>query len=167
MQVFNILAQKGNVVVTVGEDDPVTAIADSLIRHNIGSVPVMDTQGRLVGLISERMIVKAFAERPDDLAILRARDVMLRDVPTARPDDTLQDVACRMTFTRSRHMPVIEDGHLAGIVSIGDVVKFRADTAEQEAQDLQHYVTGSDHASVQPPHAPVEKRCNLETGRMS
>ena len=148
-RVFHILAQKGNNVITVKADDPVLAVADTLARHNIGGAPVVDPDGRLVGLVSEKMIVNALAQKGPDISTLHAGDIMRTDIPTATPDDSIYDLSCRMTYSRSRHIPVVEDGELAGVVSIGDVVKLRAENAEQEARELQDYVTGSDHASVQ------------------
>ncbi len=157
--VFHILARKGRVVITVREDDPVLSVAETLIRHNIGGTPVVGPDGGLVGLVSERMIVRALAERGSGISSLSAKDIMLRDVPTASPDDSIYDVACRMTVSRNRHMPVIEDGKLSGLVSIGDLVKLRAENAEYEARELQDYVTGSDHGAVQPPGASPFAGC--------
>ncbi|NHO33696.1 CBS domain-containing protein [Acetobacter fallax] len=159
-QVFHILARKGRVVITVREDDPVLSVADTLIRHNIGGVPVVDSDGKLAGLISERVIVSALSKRGKDISSLVAKDIMLTGIPTATSDDSIYDVACRMTYSRSRHVPVLEDGKLTGLVSIGDIVKLRAENAEHEAQELQDYVTGSDHASVLPSYdQKAEKEC--------
>ncbi|MCE2575241.1 CBS domain-containing protein [Komagataeibacter sp. FNDCR2] len=148
-RVFHILARKGHTVITVREDDPIPAVADILAQHNIGGAPVIGPDGGMVGLVSEKMIVNALAQRGPDISSVRARDIMRTDIPTATPDDSIYDIACRMTYSRSRHMPVLEDGKLAGLVSIGDIVKLRAENAEQEAAELQDYVTGSDHAAVQ------------------
>ncbi|MBO1325730.1 CBS domain-containing protein [Acetobacter sp. TBRC 12305] len=149
-RVFHILAQKGRMVITVREDDLVTTLADILVHNNIGGAPVVDAQGKLVGLVSEKTIVRAVSEHGAGLSTLFVKDIMSTDVPTATPDDSLYDVACRMTTFRARHMPVLEDGKLVGLVSIGDVVKLRAATAEEEARELQAYVTGNGHAAVLP-----------------
>ena len=84
---------------------------------------------------------------------------MTRNMPTATSDDSIYDVACRMTYSRNRHVPVLENGKLIGLVSIGDIVKLRAENAEQEARELQDYVTGNDHAAVQPPDETVPTSC--------
>ena len=149
-RVFHILAKKGRMVITVREDDLVTTLADILVRHNIGGAPVIDAQGKLVGLVSEKSIVRAVSEHGAGLSLLYVKDIMATDVPTAAPDDSLYDVACRMTDFHARHMPVLKDGKLVGMVSIGDVVKLRAATAEEEARELQAYVVGNGHAAVQP-----------------
>ncbi|ATJ92696.1 MULTISPECIES: CBS domain-containing protein [Acetobacter] len=149
-RIFHILAQKGNVVLTVKEDDPVLSVANLLIRHNIGGAPVMGANGALAGMVSERAIVNALTQYGPNIASLTAKEIMLKETPTASPDDNIFDIANRMTWSRSRHVPVLEDGKLVGLVSIGDIVKLRAENAEQEAQELQDYVTGSNHAAVKP-----------------
>lgn len=149
-RVFHILAQKGNVVLTVKEDDPVLSVANLLIRHNIGGAPVLGVNGALAGMVSERAIVNALTQYGPNIASLTAKEIMLKETPTASPDDNIFDIANRMTWSRSRHVPVLEDGKLVGLVSIGDIVKLRAENAEQEAQELQDYVTGSNHAAVKP-----------------
>lgn len=151
-RVFHILAQKGGTVITVSADDPILDVATMLARHNIGGAPVLDPDGRLVGLVSEKGIVHALSQRGADISTLTAKDIMTRDMPTATPDDSIYDVACRMTYSRNRHVPIMENGKLVGLVSIGDIVKLRAENAEQEARELQNYVTGTDHAGVQFPN---------------
>ena len=148
-RVFHILAQKGSTVITVREDDPILGVATTLAQHGIGGAPVLGPDEQLVGLVSEKGIVHALSQRGADIATLTAKDIMTRDMPTATPDDSIYDIACRMTYSRNRHVPVLENGKLAGLISIGDIVKLRAENAEHEAQELQDYVTGSDHAAVQ------------------
>ncbi|GCE89107.1 putative cystathionine-beta-synthase O [Komagataeibacter diospyri] len=158
-RVFHILAQKGRTVITVRADDPILDVATALARHNIGGAPVLGPDEQLVGLVSEKMIVHALSQHGADIAALTAKDIMTRDMPTATPDDSIYDIACRMTYSRNRHVPVLENGKLAGLVSIGDIVKLRAENAEQEAQELQDYVTGSDHAAVQSPNDTPPMQC--------
>lgn len=151
-RVFHILAQKGGTVITVSADDPILDVATTLARHNIGGAPVLGPDAQLLGLVSEKGIVHALSQRGADIVTLKAKDVMTRDMPTATPDDSIYDVACRMTYSRNRHVPVMENAKLVGLVSIGDIVKLRAENAEQEARELQNYVTGTDHAAVQFPN---------------
>ncbi|GAN86431.1 CBS domain-containing protein [Komagataeibacter intermedius] len=158
-RVFHILAQKGNTVITVRADDPVLDVATTLARHNIGGAPVLGADDQLVGMISEKVIVHALSQRGADISTLTAKDIMTRDTPTATPDDSIYDIACRMTYSRSRHVPVMENGKLAGLVSIGDIVKLRAENAEQEARELQDYVTGSDHGAVKSPNDAPPMQC--------
>lgn len=157
--VFHILAQKGSTVITVKADDPVVHVATILAQHNIGGAPVLGPDGQLIGMISEKGIVHMLSEHGADISALTAKDIMTKDMPTATPDDSIYDIACRMTYSRNRHVPVLDNGKLVGLVSIGDIVKLRAENAEQEARELQDYVTGSDHASVQPPHETPPMQC--------
>ncbi len=147
--VFHILAQKGRTVITVRAGDTVLDVTTTLARHNIGGAPVVGPDEQLVGLISEKMIVHALSQRGPDLALLTARNIMTRDMPTATPDDSIHDIACRMTYSRSRHIPVLEKGKLAELISEGDIVKLRAENTEQEAQELHEYIIGSGHTAVQ------------------
>ncbi|NHN89774.1 CBS domain-containing protein [Acetobacter conturbans] len=157
--VFHILAQKGSNVITVRADDPIVSVANTLAQHNIGGAPVLGPDEQLIGLVSEKGIVHALSEHGADISTLTAKDIMTKDMPTATPDDSIYDIACRMTYSRNRHVPVLENGKLVGLVSIGDIVKLRAENAEQEARELQDYVTGSDHAAVQPPHETPPMQC--------
>ncbi|WP_086640305.1 CBS domain-containing protein [Acetobacter tropicalis] len=166
-RVFHILAQKGNVVLTVKENDPALSIANLLIRHNIGGAPVVDTNGALVGMISERTIVSALSQHGPSIFSLTAKEIMLTEIPIASPDDSIFDIACRMTWSRSRHVPVEEEGKLVGLISIGDIVKLRAENAEQEVQELQDYVTGSNHAAVNPRNTMIPSACETPTERLS
>ncbi|GAN97796.1 signal-transduction protein [Komagataeibacter europaeus NBRC 3261] len=97
------------------------------------------------------MIVHVLSQRGPDLALLTARNIMTRDMPTATPDDSIHDIACRMRYSRSRHIPVLEKGKLAELISAGDIVKLRAENTEQEAQELHEYIIGSGHTAIQFP----------------
>ncbi|ARW15865.1 CBS domain-containing protein [Komagataeibacter europaeus] len=158
-RVFHILAQKGSTVITVRADDPILDVAATLARHNIGGAPVLGDDGQLVGLVSEKGIVHALSLHGADISTLTAEDIMATDMPVATPDDSIYDIACRMTYSRNRHVPVLENEKLVGLVSIGDIVKLRAENAEHEVQELEDYVTGSDHAAVQPPTDTSPHRC--------
>lgn len=149
--VLHILNSKGTSVVTVRPQDSVTAIANLLTHRRIGAVPVLDEQGRIVGLVSERSIVEAMAHRADAIDRLTAADIMTRDVPTATRSEDIVSVARKMTDRHSRHVPVLDDaGRLVGLVSIGDIVKLRLEEAESLAREMQSYVMQEGHASVAP-----------------
>ncbi|ARW10754.1 CBS domain-containing protein [Acetobacter ascendens] len=160
--VFHILAQKGSAVITVQANDPIVRVATTLAQHNIGGAPVLGPDGQLIGLVSEREIVRALSEHSTNISTLTAKDIMAKNISTATPDDSIYDIACRMTYSRNRHVPVLENGKLVGLVSIGDIVKLRAENAEQEARELQDYVTGSDHAAVQPPNETPSMQCEVK-----
>lgn len=139
MTVHDILESKGGQVVSVGPDDTVSSVARVLADRRIGAVLVRD-EGRVVGVFSERDVVRGLGRYGAATLDRPVSDLMTRDVVTCRPTDTVHDVMERMTAKRIRHLPVLDNGQLKGIVSIGDLVKARIDEAEREAQDLREYI---------------------------
>lgn len=135
MIVDSILRQKGTAVVTISPDASIKSAADWLHAKNIGALVV--TSGEtLVGLVSEREVVHAFSRYGEAAASMRVKDIMKYGAVTIKPDDSLEHVMRLMTRHRVRHMPVLRDGKLAGIISIGDVVKHRLGDLELEANVL-------------------------------
>jgi CBS domain-containing protein len=131
MSVESILRQKGGEVATIAPDISVKRAADWLRAKNIGALVV--TRGdAVVGLISEREIVRAFAQHGEAVAALPVREIMQHGVITVGPAETVSHVMTLMTRHRVRHIPVLHDGRLAGIISIGDVVKHRLGDLEVE-----------------------------------
>jgi CBS domain-containing protein len=145
--VLQVLDRKGHHVLTVGEEMPVADVARLLSERQIGGVPVLNPAGVLVGLVSEQALVGALSRHGADFARLRAGDVMMRNVPTTSLDEDIVEVARRMTERRARHVPVMENGAVVGLVSIGDLVKFRVEEAMHAAESIQEYITGSHHAA--------------------
>lgn len=135
MKVEDILRRKGTTVITVGPGTTVKSAANRLRMENIASLVVME-QGSLVGIVSEREIVRALARHGELLLTMTVGEVMTRSVETCRPDDDLKRVMQLMTRHRMRHLPVMSEGALAGIVSIGDVVKHRLEDLELETSVL-------------------------------
>ncbi|MFW7269029.1 CBS domain-containing protein [Gluconacetobacter sp. Hr-1-5] len=150
--VLHILNDKGPAVITVGVEEPVTAIARLLVERRIGAVPVVDPSGHLAGMVSERSIVDALAHHGAHIEGLTARDIMTREVPTATRSEDIHSVARKMTRRHSRHVPVLDgSGHLVGLVSIGDIVRMRLEEAETLAREMRAYVMQEGgHASVPP-----------------
>jgi CBS domain-containing protein len=111
-----------------------------LVQNRIGAVPVINQQGQLIGIISERDIIRGMSEHADAVLALAADQLMTRDVKTCSSEDQLVDLMEVMTQQRIRHLPVIQNGALHGIVSIGDVVKQRLEEVESEAEDLRKYI---------------------------
>ncbi|GBQ31002.1 putative cystathionine-beta-synthase O [Gluconacetobacter azotocaptans DSM 13594] len=148
--VLQVLDHKGHHVFTVREDMPVGQIADAMVRHRIGAVPVMNMAGRLAGLVSERTLVTALSTHGTHFGRLVARDIMARDVPTATLDESIMEIGRRMTERRTRHLPVIDDGAVIGLVSIGDIVKARLEEAEHVTHELSAYIRDSNHTTTGP-----------------
>ena len=140
MIVKNILAGKrGNVVTIEPTADLATAVKLLAERH-IGAVVILGADHRIVGILSERDIVRALAEHGPTVLQGPVGQVMTRDVKTCSEDDTIGELMDRMTTGKFRHMPVVEQGKLIGIVSIGDVVKNRVEEIEHESAALRDYI---------------------------
>ena len=140
MHVAALLKRKGGQVIAASPDAPVTEVARILAQNRIGAVLVMDGDGRPVGILSERDIVRSIAAEGQAALARRASELMTRDVVTCSPSDTVSQMMALMTQRRIRHVPVMEDGRVVGLVSIGDVVKARIDDAELEVESLRGYV---------------------------
>lgn len=140
MRIVDILRSKGTSVATVTETTTVTALLAELAEHNIGAAVVIGTDG-LVGVVSERDVVRRLHEQGPDLLHRPVGQIMSASVVTCRPDDHVDVLAELMTHNRVRHIPVLDDGRLVGIVSLGDVVKNHIEALAAERQQLQAYIT--------------------------
>jgi CBS domain-containing protein len=140
MIVKNILAGKGGDVVTIEPTADLAAAAKLLTERHIGAVIVLGADQRVIGILSERDIVRALAEHGAAALNKPVSQVMTRDVKTCSDDDTIGDLMGRMTTGKFRHMPVVQQGKLIGIVSIGDVVKGRVEEIGQETKALRDYI---------------------------
>lgn len=136
MKVATILAVKGSATETISPAATVERAAQRLRSARIGALVVSSDGVHVAGLISERDIVHAFAKFGRSLCEMHVRDVMTQSPPTCTPDETVHDLMARMTTSRNRHVPVVVDGALAGIVSIGDVVKSEVDEHTREVMVL-------------------------------
>jgi CBS domain-containing protein len=139
MSVARIINEKGRRVVTVGAGASLSEIAKMLAEERIGAVVVVEGES-IRGILSERDIVRALAKHGGEALARHAADFMTAKVVTCRPEDTIHDVMQKMTAGRFRHLPVVEGGKLAGIVSIGDVVKRRIEDVEREAAQIREYI---------------------------
>jgi len=139
-RVSSVLKHKGHEVVTVAPNQTVTAIVKVLTQHRIGAVPVVNERGEIIGIISERDIIRGMAQHADAVLTLAADRLMSRDVKTCSSEDQLDDLMEVMTRQRIRHLPVVAEGALHGIVSIGDVVKQRLEEVQSEAEELRNYI---------------------------
>jgi CBS domain-containing protein len=139
MTVARIINEKGRDVVTVTARTTLAEIATTLSEKRIGAVVVMEKDA-INGIISERDIVRAVAKHGGDGLAMLAADWMTAKVVTCDLEDTIHDVMQKMTTGRFRHLPVMKHGRLAGIISIGDVVKRRIEEVEREAAQIREYI---------------------------
>jgi CBS domain-containing protein len=156
MKISDILRHKSGgrdrpAVVTTAPTATIAALLATLAEHNIGAVVVVDGNGdgggdgggdTVRGIVSERDIVRRLASVGADLLDQAVADVMTSEVVSCTGDDSIDDVARTMTDRRIRHMPVIDDGTLVGVVSIGDVVSSRMRQLEQDRGQLEQYIAG-------------------------
>ena len=142
MPVAHILNQKGRSVITVSPDQSLQDVAQVLARHRIGAVVVAGPDGEIAGILSERDVVKAIAAEGGKALVLKAKDAMTAKVRTCSPGDTESELMSMMTEHRIRHLPVVEKGKLAGMISIGDVVKAHHAALSQENHYLKCYIHG-------------------------
>ncbi len=140
MTVQTILSQKSGGVTTGTPDMTIAQVAEVLASHKIGAIVITDIAGRVVGILSERDIVRVVAARGAAVLSATAAEVMTRNVITCGMRDSINDVMLKMTNGRFRHVPVIDGGTLAGIISIGDVVKHRMAEIEREAEMMRSYI---------------------------
>ena len=144
MIIASILKGRANQVVSVGPEETILDLARLLARHRIGAALVRDPDGRLRGIISERDIIRGMAGHGPGTTGLPAHQFMTRDLVTVRPETLVTEALSIMTHRRVRHLPVLDaGGGLVGMVSIGDLVKARIEAAEQETEELKHYVTAA------------------------
>lgn len=140
MLVKHILREKGREVVTISGEAMLSEAARLLARRRIGAVIVRDSGSGVLGILSERDIVRAVAEHSVAALGHTVARHMTRDVSTCNETDTVDELMETMTCGRFRHMPVVDDGQLCGIVSIGDVVKSRIEETVREATSLREYI---------------------------
>jgi CBS domain-containing protein len=140
MTVKAILSAKGSGVDTIEPNTNLAAAAKRLAERRIGALVVTGADHRIVGILSERDIVQELAVRGAAALDLPLTDAMTRKVMTCGPSDTISSLMERMTQGKFRHLPVVEQGRLIGIVSIGDVVKHRLEQMEREQSALRDYI---------------------------
>lgn len=143
MLIAQILAGKGSEVITTRPEATIDEVARLLNDKRIGAVVVLDADAQLCGIISERDLARGLARHGTALLEMQVAALMTKGVVTCSPDDGLETLMQRMTEGRFRHLPVIKDGRLTGIISIGDVVKHRLQELEAETHMLQDYIHGN------------------------
>lgn len=139
MLVAEILKTKGDAVFTIGPDETVAAAAAQLVERQVGALIVCKTD-RVAGVLSERDVVRALARDGAEALDHPVRDYMTAEVIYAEPGESVDALMGRMTSRRIRHLPVLKDERLCGVVSIGDVVKCQIDDVTREAESLKSYI---------------------------
>ncbi len=140
MHVSAILRDKGDRMITIEPELSVSDAVKVLAQERIGAVLVVSGDGELAGILSERDIVRGLSSIGVGLMGRRVEELMTKAVVTCSPGDEIDQLMSDMTSHRIRHLPVIDDGKLSGVISIGDVVKFRLDELESESSMLREYI---------------------------
>ncbi len=140
MRIADVLKAKGATVTTTAPDTTVATLIAGLVGRNIGAMVVVGPGGP-VGIVSERDVVHKLHELGADLLTRPVSEIMTKHLVFCSPEDTVDSLSAAMTHNRVRHIPVITNGRLAGIVSIGDVVKTRMQELESSTEQLQAYIT--------------------------
>ena len=143
MLVSAILAEKGREVATAAPETPMMTIIENLSEKNIGAIVITDARQSVVGIISERDIVRALANNGASILDQSVSSFMTQSVVTCAEHESVHDLMAKMTSGRFRHLPVVADTRLAGIVSIGDVVKTRIAEVQREAEALRDYISSN------------------------
>ena len=142
MLVSEVLDMKGRRVVTIDPEASVRDAVGRLVQHNVGSLPVVDAEGRLIGVVSERDVIRLIHREGESAAERRISTVMTCNPVTCRTDDLVDEVMGLMSERRIAKVPVVEDGALVGVVSVGDVIKVMYDKVSSENRHLMSYIHG-------------------------
>ena len=140
MSLKAILAAKGGKIISTKPTTDLASAAKLLSEHHIGALVVLDADGKLVGILSERDIVRTMANVGSAVLQIPVAQIMTRNVSTCDVNDSISSVMERMTEGKFRHMPVLDKDHLAGLVSIGDVLKLHIDTQSEQIRHLEAFI---------------------------
>jgi len=136
-----LLENKGKGAVTVPESASVAAAIRAMYESRVGSVLIPSASGTPVGILTERDIMRLCAEGKTDFEHMMLKDYMTTNIILGKPEDRVHEVLILMTEKRFRHMPVVKDGQILGLISMGDLVKAKLEETAQEAQALREYIT--------------------------
>ena len=142
MKLYEILAAKGSAVFTIHPQATLADMVDKLVEQNCGSLVVVDESEKMIGIITERDILKSYARTRQALSDLKVADFMTTHVFTGTPEDDVSSTMGLMTKERVRHLPILEEGRLAGMISIGDVVKAQHAELSVENHFMKSYIQG-------------------------
>ncbi len=142
MLVRELIKGKKGKPLTVGPETTIAEVAATLGKEHIGALLVQDDSRNVVGIISERDVARAVADRGKDLPDMKVKDLMTKEVRFAGAKDSVEDLMRLMTEYRIRHLPVVDGGELKAVISIGDVVRHRLTELESETSELHDYIAG-------------------------
>ena len=142
MKVKDILKDKGSFVITVNQDKTVYEALEAFASHKVGSLLVVDNDDNPVGIIGPRDVLTETLRVVEGIKASKVKDVMTREIIVASPDDDVEEAEKTMTKNRIRHLPIVETGKIAGIISIGDLVKAQLKDLHVENRYLKDYVAG-------------------------
>ncbi len=142
MKVKDILKAKGPQVMTIGDEKTVADAREVMVVNNIGALLVLNAEGRMVGIITERDILKAGHEFPDEFRNFPVNKIMTEKLIIAEPEDDIEYVESVMTSNHIRHLPILSEKRLVGMISIGDVVKSLLTQVRDEKKYLYDYISG-------------------------
>jgi CBS domain-containing protein len=141
MRIADLLRKKGSAVATVTPETTVTTLLAGLAENNVGAMVVVAPDGSIAGIVSERDVVRRLHEHGPGLLDGPVSEIMTKLVASCGPDDSVDQLSVLMTERRIRHVPVLANGRLAGIISIGDVVKNRMEELEKSQEQLEAYIS--------------------------
>lgn len=142
MKIEHILRDKGSAIFSLGLDATLEDACRELENRRVGALVALDEQGGIAGVLSERDIVRNAARAGCSALSLTVKECMTRSVVTISPEASLDDALSRMTDRRIRHLPVVQNGKLLGVISIGDLVKAKIEEAQAESAALKEYIAG-------------------------
>ncbi|MBT3237210.1 MAG: CBS domain-containing protein [Rhodospirillaceae bacterium] len=144
MSIQNILERQKVDLITIRPEDTIETAAKILTTHNIGAIPVRDSEAKMVGVLSERDLVRGFATKGSSVMSLAVADLMTSKVTSCRSEDSVKDAMKKMSKLHIRHLPVIDDdGGVIGMISLRDVMELRLEQSEMEASELRAYAIAS------------------------
>tara|TARA_Y100001933_G_scaffold183914_1_gene182742 strand:- start:159 stop:599 length:441 start_codon:yes stop_codon:yes gene_type:complete len=142
MKTKDILADKGTHVVTIQETLLLVDVVSMFLKNQVGSVVVVNNHDEIIGIVAPNDVLKTIDRYPEHITTITVSDIMTRNIIIVSPDDTIDELMTIMTENRIRHLPVIDKGKLAGLVSIGDVVKAKSTVQDVEISYLTDYIEG-------------------------
>jgi len=142
MKATDILADKGTRVVTIHKDNLLVDVMSHFLVNRIGSLVVVDKYDKILGIVAPLDVLKAVHQNPESISTVMVNEVMTEDVIAADPEENVDNLMAIMTENRIRHIPIIQDGKMVGLVSIGDVVKAQLTVQDVEINYMKDYIEG-------------------------